>query len=352
MEKEELITKVDSFVADHSLSEDFLTHHDEIITDPNSPRISLRTRVKNEKIGLFYVLLANFFWAFNSFYLKIVQRTYPKYFRSVPFLFIRAFMILTIAYTWGYIKREHILYPKEINHKFFFFIRTNLNFFSVAFFTMAVWYLRISTCQIIASLNPLIVIILSFFILKEKFHLRYAIGIIVCMIGSAVIISNEKKANKKESAKEDTNSFSKETIYGVICSLISVFLGGIITLANKVLAKNKIPVNTQLVYVGYSTLVYSFIYIIATWEFPVCFGYFIMCLIHGIFFFIANVFFNKGIQQVDLSKSVTASYTKIVFVFILGGIFLREPVYFTDVIGACLIVSYMLYNVLNPIIDK
>jgi drug/metabolite transporter (DMT)-like permease len=56
-----------------------------------------------------------------------------------------------------------------------------------------------------------------------------------------------------------------------------------------------------------------------------------------------------GIKKVDLSKSAAINYTKIVFVFIFGGIFLGEKVFFTDIIGTLLILSYMLYNLFYPI---
>lgn len=350
MDQSERISKIDSFICyNHELQEDFL-HNPE----NNTPSSSFRSMGTKEKYGALYVLAANFVWAFNSFYLKIVQRTYPTYFASVPFLFIRGFMIMFISFSMAYYNNEHILRPNEISHKFYFFIRTNLNFFSVTFFTVGVWYLRVSTCQIISTLNPIIVIVFSVFILKESFYFRYLIGIIVCLLGSSIIVLNEKKANSSVTAettheKTDTSVFSADILFGITCSLTSVLLGSFITIANKVLVKNKISITTQLVYVSFSTLLYSFIYIVITREFKICLGYIIMCLMHGVCFCLGNVFFNRGIQLIDLSKSVTISYMKIVFVFILGGLFLGEPIYFTDIIGACLIVSYMMYNVSYPI---
>jgi hypothetical protein len=37
---------------------------------------------------------------------------------------------------------------------------------------------------------------------------------------------------------------------------------------------------------------------------------------------------------------------------LLGGVLLGEKVYFTDFVGAALIISYMLYNIKYPLIDK
>ena len=51
------------------------------------------------------------------------------------------------------------------------------------------------------------------------------------------------------------------TIYGVSCSLINVFLGLIVSITNEILSKNNISILTQLIYVVLSTLFYSILYI-------------------------------------------------------------------------------------------
>ena len=315
------------------------------------------TIIKNEKKGMLLILCANMSWATNSIYTKYVQKLYPDYYRTVPFLFFRAFMILFISFLISYLKNEKILRFSEIKYKFSFFLRTNLNFFSVSFFLLSVWYLRVSTVQIISTLNPIFVTFLSYFILKEKFYFRYIIGIILCCSGAIIIILNERKTNsvvenKNEIINNNNNKnrlFSLNTIYGVSCSLINVFLGSIVSITNKILAKNNIPILTQLVYVALSTLFYSIIYIIFTRDCPVCFGYVLCCFAHAFCFYLGNVLFNMGIKEVDLSKSAAINYTKIIFVFIFGGIFLGEKVFFTDIIGTLLILSYMLYNLFYPI---
>ena len=90
-----------------------------------------------------------------------------------------------------------------------FLIRTNFNFFAVSLFTISIWYLRVSTVQIISSLNPIIVTYLSVIILKEKFYKRYIIGIIVCLLGSLIIINNEKKEDNEVKIKKDINNEKK-----------------------------------------------------------------------------------------------------------------------------------------------
>lgn len=323
-----------------------------IVDDTASSHSEKKDFFKHENFGALCVLISHCMWGFNGFYTKLIQRTYPDYFQTVPFLFIRGLMIMTISFSVAYITKHHVLRPHELTHKMYFFIRTNLNFFSMCFFTVGLWYLRVSTAQIISTLNPIMVMILSTFILKEDFHFRYAVGVASCTLGSVIIILNEKKTSPSTTVNDNKSTFNTGTLIGVVCGLISVCMGGFITLANKILAKNKISVITQMVYVSISTVGYSFIYVIFTGGLKWCFGYVFLCLFHGVLFYTANIIFNRGIQLIDLNKSVTISYVKIVEVFILGNIFLGEPIFFTDIVGACLIVSYMLYNVLKPVKKK
>ena len=53
-----------------------------------------------------------------------------------------------------------------------------------------------------------------------------------------------------------------------------------------------------------------------------------------------------------MAKSAPLTYSRVVFVLILGFIILGEKVYFSDILGTCLILGYMLYNLYFPIIGE
>ena len=61
-------------------------------------------------------------------------------------------MIIILALSASYLTREKILKPNEIKYKLPFLIRTNLNFFAASLLTISIWYLRVSTVQIISLL--------------------------------------------------------------------------------------------------------------------------------------------------------------------------------------------------------
>ena len=80
--------------------------------------------------------------------------------------------------------------------------------------------------------------------------------------------------------------------------------------------------------------------------------------LRGHYFFSINTFlcwkffFNAGLKYIDLAKSAPISYTRVIFVIILGYIILGEKIYLTDLFGTSLIIGYMIYNLYFPIIPE
>lgn len=304
-----------------------------------------------ENIGLLFAALSTFSGAFGAFFTKLIQRTYPHKFHTVPFLFLRSFTIIILASMRARYSNESILKLSEIKDRMWFFFRTNMNFFGMSSMTMAIWYLRTATAQIINSTNPIIVLILSYFILKEQFYFRYIIGVVMCIIGSLFIVLNERDANKPSSDSNDSNIFTPtavETLYGVCFACFSACTVSVVIIANKVLVNNKVSINSQMFYVGMSTMTYSTIYIIFFGGVELDIGYLAMCSFHGLFFFFGNIFYNMALQRSPLSKLILVSYLNVVFVFILSFIFLHERIFITDIFGAIIILSYLLYQAYNP----
>ena len=69
-------------------------------------------------------------------------------------------------------------------------------------------------------------------------------------------------------------------------------------------------------------------------------------------FYVGNFFFNAGLKYIDLAKRAAITYTRVVFVIILGFFILGENVYMTDLLGTSLIIGYMVYNLYFPIIPE
>ena len=310
-----------------------------------SSLMSIGTLKKNEIHGIILSCLAYFCVAFGVFYTKLVQKTYPNDFHSIQFLFLRSFCILLLSIITSYITKRQILKLSEIKIKFWFFIRTNFNFLGVASMTICLWYLRASTAQIITTLSPIIIFILSYFFLNEKFYMRYFYGCIICLIGSFIIILNEKNSKNIKNEKSNFN----DILIGVFFCFLNVIATSLISVANKKLADNKVPISTQGFYVGLTTCFYSSIFSFFYGNICLKIGYLIMCMIHGLFFYGFLVLFNSACKLCQLSKLALTSYLQIVYIFILGSFFLKEEIFFTDIIGSFFIVGFMIYNTMNPL---
>ena len=309
-------------------------------------------RLSREKFGMFLALIGTFFLSLNCFYAKVILRTYPEDFDSIEFLFMRGLSIIFYGIFHTFYTKQRFLKISELPLRFWFLIRANANFFYNAFSISALWYLRASTVQIIILLSPLLVLLLSHWFLKEPLYWRYLVGGIMCVGGSMIIILNEKKSKPSQPAKEEikneTNSFG--IFLGVILSSVSVFFYAIINISSKILASHRVSLNNQMIYIGSANVMYSFIYIIFKRKFCLKIGYLLMCILHGLFFYLYYICYNRALQLAQVNKIVVITYLQIVFVFILGNIFLGEKIYETDIIGTLLMLSYMIYNVLNPII--
>ena len=332
---------------DNTNKKEDLTHKNSI-KEKISERLSIiSSALKKEKNGMLYCLLAHFLWTSNSIYLKYLTQHFGNKFKNKTFLFSRGLMTILISYFLGLYQEGKILklteLPKNILRALL--IRMNFNFFSMSIWVVSVRYLRISTCQIISTLSPIIIIFFSIIFLNEKYFARYTYGIIFGILGSVIIILNENKVP----VVEEKQSKAYEIFIGVLCNFLSMITGGIEGVCNKIMAKEKTPITSQMFYVGCSHCFYSFLWMLITNDFDYTTKYFLMCMGHGILFFCGFFFFNKGLQIIDLSKTSIIQYSKIVFVFILGTIFLGQQVFFSDILGSSIIVGFMIYHVSNPV---
>ena len=309
-------------------------------------------RLSRERWGMVLGLIGTFFLSLNCFYAKVILKTYPNDFDSIEFLFMRGLSIVIYGIIHTYYTKQKILSINELPLKIWFLIRANANFFYNAFSISALWYLRASTVQIIILLSPLLVLILSFIFLKEPLYMRYLVGGLMCIGGSMIIILNEKTSpNKVKKAEENANNSNHFGIFiGVILSFVSVFFYAIINIASKILASHRVSLNNQMIYIGAANMMYSIVYIIYKGKMCLKPGYLIMCVFHGSFFYIYYICYNRALQLAQVNKIVIITYLQIVFVFILANIFLGEGIYFSDILGTLIMMSYMVYNVLNPIV--
>ena len=261
-----------------------------IIEDKISEKIgSIKSFFRVERLGFLYCLLAQFVGTTNSVYVKFITQYYKDRFKNKTFLFPRGLAIIVLSYFLGNHFDGKIYKLSEFSPKIqkCLLIRANVSFFGMCFWLIAVYYLRITTCQIISTLSPIVLIYFGVIFLNEKYYSRYTIGVVAGIIGSSIIVLNENKlANSKKDS--NSNSSTSDVFIGLAAILANIALSGVIGVVNKIMAVQKISLYTQLFYFGIFHSLYSFLWMLFTNDFDYTIPYFIMSGLHSCLFFMGN----------------------------------------------------------------
>ena len=319
------------------------------------------THEQNEALGIKYAILSCVFFGFTSFHIKTVKILYEESFNANIFMFWRSLSSSIIGYLVAKYKSESILGISRIKSKFWFGVRTFFNYISMITLTLCMVELRAATASCMSSMSPAVMVILSIIILGEKFQIRYLTGILICFIGSAMIVMNEKKPNpvieevelidgiedieKIEEVVTETTDLIKGVFYGVY----HIIFNSLCSVAQKILANEKIPVETQTYYIGLTNYVVAIIVAFYTGIDYIDFSFGGYSSLNGIFFYLCVHYMNESLKNIPLAKFTPFFYIGTLTVFVCGVVFIGESLFFTDIIGSLLILSFNVYNSYYPI---
>ena len=313
----------------------------------------LGVRRAKEKKALLYGVFAQFVWAINAIQLKTYRQYFPEAFSNNSLAFWRSIPIWALGYYFAKKNGKEITPHSQIKHKLWFFSRSLGNYLGIILWIVFMSYFRVSTCQCICSCSPVIVIFLSILLLKETFYIRYVYGVLICIVGTGIIVLNEKsgKTNTADtSVNDDKPPSSGHIIIGLIVGISHLTVLSFTTFGQKILCKQKMSGEVQNYYLGmYNTLPALLIMIIENHYGLNNLLYVLYGLSNGFVFYVANYYTAKALEDISLSKFVPITYMCNVFVYILGFLFLGEVVYFTDVIGSLMILGFQVYNVTVPV---
>jgi drug/metabolite transporter (DMT)-like permease len=226
-------------------------------------------------------------------------------------------------------------------------------------------YFRVSTCQCIVNCNPVIVLIISSFLLKEKFYPRYIVGIIVCFLGAFLIISNERKPtdvnNTNDSNNEtrnllefflrhlDDDNKGNNVFYGAIAAGTHLLITSFANFGQREIAKEGISEGEQNIWMGVFNCVPAFIVMLVQGKTRIeNIKYILYVMTNAPIFYLANYYNAEALKYISINKLNPITYLTIVFVFILGYLLLGEKVYLTDILGSIIIIGFQLYNIYVP----
>lgn len=303
----------------------------------------LLNRRKNEKFAYTLCIITQFLWALNGVQMKTFRKYFPECYSDNTVLFWRMFIVTIIGYCVCKYSRIHIQRHSELKHLNWFLLRNGTAYIFIICWIKMYSYFRVSTITVIGGVTPFLIIILSVILLKEKFYIRYIIGVLLCVFGSSIIIFNDRKPQAKGQIL-DENIFA-----GILFAIGNVSLVSLSCIGQKALTKEGMEIDLQNYYFGLYNCVPSFIISIFLGEFTLSnIKYIIYVSSNGLIFYLANYLNTLSFKYIAISKLQPISYLCIVFTFILSALILGEPVFFSDIVGAAIIISFQYYNFINP----
>ena len=305
--------------------------------------------IRKERNGILLAILCQFIWSIGVILMKYASQR-EKY-TANNYSMWRSFFMVIISSLFLKQSGKKLNKFSEMKEKKWFFIRCFGIYFSFLFFLLSLEYLRAATTSCLSSSNPFIIIILSILILKEPFYFRYLFGIIICFIGSSMILLNDKRNNDNNNINININN-QKNFSVGLIFIFFHIILCGLVIFAQKVCVMNKISSETQVFYTGVYNLIFAFIVCIFQQNFGLDFIVILMTFLNGVVYFSAQKVNDLVFQRMDVSKFAPTSYIQTLFVFIMCGIIYKEKFFFSDLIGSFFIVAFHFYNAFFPIQSK
>ena len=298
---------------------------------------------KNERFAYLLAIACQLLWALNGVQMKTFRLYFPEIYSDNTVLFWRMFIVTIIGYCLCKYNDIHIQRHSELKHLNWFLLRNASAYIFIICWIKMYSYFRVSTITVIGGVTPFLIIILSVFFLKEKFYVRYIIGVLLCVFGSSIIIFNDRKPQSKSTILND-NIFM-----GILFSIGNITLVSLSCVGQKVLTKEGMDIDLQNFYFGLYNSVPAFIFSLLLGEFTLSnFKYIIYVSSNGMIFYLANYFNTMSFKYIAISKLQPISYLCIVFTFILSAILLGEPIFFSDIVGAAIIICFQYYHFANP----
>ena len=268
-----------------------------------------------ETLGIIFAIIAYFSFSI----LDAIQKSAVLYYSIFQLLFIKYIFVLLLSILEAR-RTKNITFYRSNNLKLQI-TRSLLSVLESGFFVLSFKYLSLANAHSIGALSPIIVVVLSVFILNEKVSIKTWVAIFIGFIGVLIVI------------RPGSDVFSVKSLI----PLIAAFFLGLYQIATKKMTEYDSPE----VSLFYSSLVGIFITSIMTFFFwqPVN--------LKSLWFFLPiGIFFSLGIYfQILALKNARASiiqpfhYTLIFWAIIFGFFFYKDTPDLFTFLGAIIITT-------------
>ena len=268
-----------------------------------------------ETLGIIFAIIAYFSFSI----LDAIQKSAVLYYSIFQLLFIKYIFVLLLSILEAR-RTKNISFYRSNNLKLQI-IRSLLSILESGFFVLSFKYLSLANAHSIGALAPIIIVVLSVFILNEKVSIKTWVAIFIGFIGVLIII------------RPGSDVFSLKSLI----PLLAAFFLGIYQIATKKISEY----DTPEVSLFYSSLVGIFITSIMAFYFwqPVNINSLIFFLPIGLFFSLGIYFQILALNNAKASIIQPFHYTLIFWAIIFGYFFYDDLPDLYTIIGALIITA-------------
>ena len=268
-----------------------------------------------ETIGIIFAIIAYFFFSI----LDTIQKSAVLYYSIFQLMFVKYTFVLLLSFIEA--KRTNKINFYKTNNFKLQIIRSLLSILESACFVLSFKYLSLANAHSIGALAPIIIVVLSVFILNEKVSIKTWVAIFMGFIGVLIII------------RPASDVFSLKSLI----PLLAAFFLGLYQIATKKISEY----DTPEVSLFYSSLVGIFITSIMAFYFwqPVNINSLIFFLPIGLFFSLGIYFQILALNNAKASIIQPFHYTLIFWAIIFGYFFYDDLPDLYTIIGALIITA-------------
>ena len=266
-----------------------------------------------ETIGIIFAIIAYFFFSI----LDTIQKSAVLYYSIFQLMFVKYTFVLLLSFIEA--KRTNKINFYKTNNFKLQIIRSLLSILESACFVLSFKYLSLANAHSIGALAPIIIVVLSVFILNEKVSKKTWVAIFIGFIGVLIII------------RPATDVFSLKSLI----PLLAAFFLGLYQIATKKITEY----DTPEVSLFYSSLVGIFVTSIMAFYFwqPVNINSLIFFLPIGLFFSLGIYFQILALNNAKASIIQPFHYTLIFWAIIFGYFFYDNIPDLYTIVGAFII---------------
>ena len=268
-----------------------------------------------ETLGIIFAIIAYFSFSM----LDAIQKSAILYYSIFQLLFIKYIFVLLLSILEAR-RTKNITFYKSNNLKLQI-IRSLLSILESGCFVLSFKYLSLANAHSIGALAPIIIVVLSVFILNEKVSIKTWIAIFIGFIGVLIII------------RPGSDVFNVKSFI----PLIAAFFLGLYQIATKKMTEY----DASEVSLFYSSLVGIFITSIMAFFFwqPVNLNSLLFFLPIGVFFSLGIYFQILALKNASASIIQPFHYTLIFWAIIFGFFFYEDIPDFFTIFGAIIITA-------------